>query len=347
MTIKLIIFPYTCSFKIYSCTDLSCLGNAELLNECCYVCRFSDDSEMATGQTHEEKYDSFEVQLYHENNASEPTKQAFFFPTIKKYLLSKVSGKKVLDVGCGTGDWTKFAAECGAESVDGFDISEQMVELSKQATKSLSNVTVVFGDVASMPYGDNTFDIAFSFYITCVLQKEAFIKHFTELYRVLARGGKAVVLNFARSAFDVMFLTDSCNQVAIEKRVETALSTLPCYPSNQQINEILAEFHEIVISMFALDKTGRLYRVTDTNHLIDGQAVWMKTKIMVFRDYFYSADFINEQIKAAGLCVDYTEHYFTEEKRILYNCSNPKIKLEKAITADPPFLLYHLSKPVN
>jgi len=73
----------------------------------------------------------------------------------------------------------------------------------------------------------------------------------------------------------------------------------------------------------------------------------MKTKIMVFRDYFYTADFIDAQIEVAWLCLDYIEHYCTEERRIVYNSSNAKIKLGKAITMSPPFLLYHLSKPVN
>jgi len=52
------------------------------------------DSEMTTDQTHAEKYDSTEVKLYLENNTSEPTKLAFFFPAIKKYLSSEAPGKR-------------------------------------------------------------------------------------------------------------------------------------------------------------------------------------------------------------------------------------------------------------
>jgi len=303
--------------------------------------------EMSTSQVHTDKYDSSEVELYSDNNTSEPTKQAFFFPTIKKYLSSETPGKNVLDVGCGIGDWTKYVAECGAKSVDGFDISAEMVKLSKQATEDLNNVSICVGDVTNMPYGDERFDIVLSFYITCVLHKEAFTKSFVELYRVLVPGGKAVVLNLVRSAFDVMFLNENTDKEMVEKTIETALALLPFYPTSQQINEALADLHNVVLVTFALDSTGHFYRVTDVSQLTNGQMVWIKTQIMVFPDYYYSVDFINEQIKAAGLCIDYIEHYFTEERRISYNNSKPRIKLEKAITEDPPFLLYHLSKPIN
>jgi len=304
-------------------------------------------NKMSINQVHADKYDSSEVELYSDNNTNEPTKLAFFFPTIKKYLSSMAPGKIVLDIGCGTGDWTKYAAECGAKSVDGFDISEEMVKLSKQATVGLNNVSICVGDVSSMPYDVERFEVALCFYITCVLHKEAFIKNFAELYRVLVPGGKAVVLNLVRSAFDVMFLKENADQAIIQKTIETALASLPCYPTNQQINEALVDLYDVVLVTFALDSTGYLYRVTDVNQLTNGQVVWIKTQIMVFPDYYYSIDFIDEQIKAAGLCIDYIEHYFTEERRVSYNNSKPRIKLEKAITEDPPFLLYHLSKPIN
>ena len=68
---------------------------------------------------------------------------------------------------------------------------------------------------------------------------------------------------------------------------------------------------------------------------------------MTFADYFYDDDFLQQQIKAAGLNIDNIENYYTEERRVAYNNTNPEIKLDKAITDTPPFVMYHLSKPVN
>ena len=42
--------------------------------------------------------------------------------------------------------------ECGAKSVDGFDIQEGMVELAQQATAQYSSVNICVGDVMNMPY---------------------------------------------------------------------------------------------------------------------------------------------------------------------------------------------------
>ena len=45
--------------------------------------------------------------------------------------------------------------------------------------------------------------------------------------------------------------------------------------------------------------------------------------------------------------IDNIESYYNEERRIVYNSSNPEIELDKAITDTPPFVMYHLSKPAN
>ena len=110
-----------------------------------------------------------------------------------KYLKSEMPGKKVLEIGCGTGNWCCIAALSGAKSVNGFDIQEEMVELAKQATSQFGNVNICVGDVMDMPYEDNTFDVALIFYLTCGLHFKACIKHFKEIFRVLAPSGKALV----------------------------------------------------------------------------------------------------------------------------------------------------------
>jgi len=67
---------------------------------------------------------------------------------------------------------------------------------------------------------------------------------------------------------------------------------------------------------------------------------------MTFADYFYD-HFLQQQIKAAGLNIDKIENYYTEERRIAYNDTKPKIEFDEKITDTPPFVLYHLSKPTR
>ena len=66
---------------------------------------------------------------------------------------------------------------------------------------------------------------------------------------------------------------------------------------------------------------------------------------MTFAAYYYDDQFFQEQIKAAGLELDKIENYYTEERRIAYNSTNPEIELDKTIINTPPFVMYHLSKP--
>jgi len=76
-----------------------------------------------------------------------------------------------VDIGCGLGNFTKCVAGCGAKSVDAFDLSEEMVKAAMQ-TNAYHDVTVRIGNVRNM---HNSFEVAFSFYITSSIQKTAFI----------------------------------------------------------------------------------------------------------------------------------------------------------------------------
>jgi len=71
-----------------------------------------------------------------------------------------------------------------------------------------------------------------------------------------------------------------------------------------------------------------------------------KNQIMIFADYFYDDHSLQQQIKAAGLNIDKIKNYYTEERSIM-DGTKPKIELDKTITDAPPFVIYHLSKPVN
>ena len=296
---------------------------------------------------HAEKYASREVEAYAQNVKEDPHMLAFFFPTVNEYLQSVVPGKKVLDVGCGIGNWCYKAAQCGAKSVDGIDIQEEMVQLAKQATSQFSSVNIRVGDATKLPYDDNVFDIALSFFVTVVLKREACISHLKELHRILVPGGKAVVINFTTPSFDKIFLRSGTELGTVENKIEKKLMELPSYPSLDEMNNAFKDLTEVIFAYFTLDKNGRLQRITDINKMTNGQAIWAKTRIMTFPDYFYTEDFIQQQIKAVGLNIDKIENFYTEERRIAYNNTNSKIKFDKTVTETPPFALYHLSKSIT
>ena len=77
--------------------------------------------------SHSLYYGSDEVKSLAENNAR--LKNAFLDPTVGKFLETEAPGKKIVDIGCGTGDWSYQAARYGTKRVDGL-INMKNVELA-------------------------------------------------------------------------------------------------------------------------------------------------------------------------------------------------------------------------
>ena len=288
-------------------------------------------------------YGPEEVASFAEKSAK--LKNALLDPTIGKFLETEAPGKRVLDIGCGTGDWCYQAARHGAKSIDGFDKEEKMVEVARQATSQFSTVSIRLGDIMNMPYDDNTFDIALSIYVTCELPIETLSKHFSELYRVLVPGGKALVLNLSNPMYQRIYLSDGADEEVVQKKIDQILACIPDHPTQQQINKAFEDLNEIVSVCLAYDENGSLFRVKDINLLNIGQAVLHKTNITTFPGFYYNDQYLVDQTTAAGLHIDKIENYHTEERRIVHNIQNPDATYGKDVVDHPSCLLYHISKP--
>ena len=287
------------------------------------------------------------VQSFAKKNKRDVLIQAFTYPALKDFLIKEAPGKKLLDIGCGSGDWACLAIECGAASVDGFDIQEEMVELAQQATAQHNSVKVCIGDVMKMPYNDNSFDVAISIFVTCNLPIVKMTKHFEELYRVLVPGGKALVLNLSNPAFQTLSLTVGADEVVVRKKIDKALEVLPTYPSQVQVNKAFEELVEVLRGCFTTDECGSVFLVNNVDQLMNGQSVWCKTQILPFPNYFYDDSYITDITEASGLHIDHVENFCTEERRIAFNNANPKARISKQITQNPYALMYHLLKPMR
>ena len=70
------------------------------------------------------------------------------------------SGKKVLDMGCGTGILSIMAAQTGAQSVTGIDIDEWAYNNAMEniATNNMNNIRILIGD-ATLLDGQEHYDI--------------------------------------------------------------------------------------------------------------------------------------------------------------------------------------------
>ena len=75
-------------------------------------------------------------------------------------LLKPKSGERILDAGCGIGDYSfELAAKYGCLVV-GIDIDNEDIKLATKMAKKarLSKVTFIEGDITNLPFPDNIFD---------------------------------------------------------------------------------------------------------------------------------------------------------------------------------------------
>jgi SAM-dependent methyltransferase len=78
-----------------------------------------------------------------------------------KKMLPAFQGKRVLDLGCGFGWHCRYAAENGAESVVGVDISQKMLEEAQNKTES-GRIRYICTPIEDISFPPDSFDIVLS-----------------------------------------------------------------------------------------------------------------------------------------------------------------------------------------
>ena len=107
-----------------------------------------------------------------------------------------VTGKKVLDVGCGSGLFFKGAA-VQAKMVVGVDISHKLLLKAKEQVRALRNVFVLQTDADHLPFRDGSFDNIFVFTVLQNMPKPPEL--LCELKRVINRGGSVMVTGLKKA----------------------------------------------------------------------------------------------------------------------------------------------------
>lgn len=119
-----------------------------------------------------------------------PVKPAFEFLKNKK--------GKILDLGCGSG---RNFIKSDDKTIYGVDFSKEMLKFAnKNAQKNKINVKLTHASAEKLPFQDNFFDN--SLYIAtlhCIETHEKRKKSLQELFRVLKKGGKALIIVWSRN----------------------------------------------------------------------------------------------------------------------------------------------------
>lgn len=126
--------------------------------------------------------------------------QPEFLPLLMAYLGVR-SGMHILDVGCGSGFFTRLLAQTVADSrVVGLDSDEKLLGFGEQmlVDSGLTNVELRPGNAYQIPFSDETFDLVTSQTLLCILGDPA--QALCEKVRVVRPGGTvSAIACFCRS----------------------------------------------------------------------------------------------------------------------------------------------------
>src|ERR1035438_10302031 len=123
-------------------------------------------------------------------------------------MLDLSPNDRVLDVGCGPGNFTRgFARATGEGLVVGLDASRTMLDVAVRKTES-ANVAYVRGDACTLPFRDGSFDAICCFAALYLIQEP--MRALDEIARVLAPGARVALLS-------------SCNRGPVPARATDAV----------------------------------------------------------------------------------------------------------------------------
>lgn len=140
------------------------------------------------------QYDKIAEQ--YDQSAEERSDREMVLTPSAKHYLGDVAGKRVLDLACGSGYFTRLLKAWGAEKVVGIDISKEMIELARQREKQEEQgIEYAVGDVLQLGKLEE-FDIVFAgfllHYSSSVEQLTMMCKNISQN---LGSGGKFVSFN--------------------------------------------------------------------------------------------------------------------------------------------------------
>lgn len=124
--------------------------------------------------------DNAEGYTAHVRNPNDSIYHAYYEKPGMYNLLPDLKGKRVLSIGCGSGEDSNYLKLQGAAESVGIDISAKLIKIAKQ---SYSDCSFEIMDMEQLSFHDNSFDFVYS--SLAIHYIEDWTKVFQEAYRVL------------------------------------------------------------------------------------------------------------------------------------------------------------------
>lgn len=144
---------------------------------------------------------------------SEALMERFRYRRWRELLWSKVEGKRVLEIGVGTGKNFPFYPT-GIE-IDAIDFSDKMLKRAQaKAKKQNVKVSLRLMDIQYLEFEENCFDTVIASFVFCSVPDP--VRGLTEVHRVCKQGGKVVLLDHVLSANRILgWLMNIANPIGV------------------------------------------------------------------------------------------------------------------------------------
>lgn len=131
-------------------------------------------------------YDKFASKRQQDLIEGRKPSHRFVEKPMMRSMLPNLENKKVLMLGCGTGEESKLLETFGASSkqLTGIDLSSKSIEIAK---KSYPNIEFVVGDMNDLPFQSDSFDFVYS--SLAIHYNATPEKVYEEVYRILKPNG--------------------------------------------------------------------------------------------------------------------------------------------------------------
>ena len=130
-------------------------------------------------------YDKFAEKRHFEITSGKRYSIRFSERPMMKSMMPNISDKKVLLLGCGTGQESELLEKYNPQKIVGIDLSEKSIEIAR---KSYPNCEFYLADMLNLPFDDNEFDFVYS--SLALNHIEDTDRLFKEIYRVLNNDGR-------------------------------------------------------------------------------------------------------------------------------------------------------------
>jgi ubiquinone/menaquinone biosynthesis C-methylase UbiE len=159
-----------------------------------------------------------------------------------EFAQTYISGKKVLDIGCGNAYGTALMA-ASAKEIIGLDYDQDTIDQNRQAYTDIKNISFERASIPPVPFADNSFEVITAFqFIEHIVPRKEFLK---ECMRVLVPGGVLLVTtpnvkkSLARNPFHVHEYT--FKEMADEMNSLSATFELQGLNGNDSVNKYYEE----------------------------------------------------------------------------------------------------------